>query len=183
MYLVGKGFRWSFIGSEITDTALPGGVFEAGVTLGVEDADAERIRTFADGKAWSGFETAHSGALPGPAELQITLSDKDLAGMRCGVYWLPEDGEPEHIDTVDVAEDGTVTLRLEHCSVYFLVAEEKAETETELPESSAQPEEPETQLQPEAQQSGILPVVIAIAAAVLATAGMTAFILHRRKRG
>ena len=183
LYLVGKGFRWSFIGSEITDTALPGGVFEAGVTLGVEDADAERIRTFADGKAWFGFETAHSGALPGPAELQITLSDKDLAGMRCGVYWLPEDGEPEHIDTVDVAEDGTVTLRLEHCSVYFLVAEEKSEAETELPESSVQPEEPETQPQPEAQQSGILPVVIAIAVAVLAAAGMTAFILHRRKRG
>ena len=89
----------------------------------------------------------------------------------------------DSIDTVDVAEDGTVTLRLEHCSVYFLVAEEKSEAETELPESSVQPEEPETQPQPEAQQSGILPVVIAIAVAVLAAAGMTAFILHRRKRG
>lgn len=182
--LQGEGFAWTFEANEIEMTQLPGGVFDAAVTFGVSEADAARIEAFADERPWFGFETAHSGALPGPATLEITLHDPALAGMRCGVYWLPESGDAERIGTVDVDAGGTAVLHLEHCSVYFLVAEEKS-TDTTEPDSAVQQNSPETDTQPKEfaePQSGIHPAVIGTIAALCAATAVTGFFLWRRTR-
>lgn len=125
--LEGEGFAWVFRGSELVSTELPGGVFAAGVTMGVDNETADRIAETAAGAPWYGFETAYSGQLPGPAQLELVVNTSAFTGMRCGLYWLPETGDAERIATVTVDADGRVSLPLEHCSVYFLVAEEPAE--------------------------------------------------------
>ena len=145
--LEGEGFAWVFRGSELVSTELPGGAFAAGVTLGVDNETADRIAKIAAGAPWYGFETEYSGQLPGPAQLELVVNTSAFIGMQCGLYWLPETGDAERIATVTVGEDGRVSLPLEHCSLYFLVAEEPAEpsashipapdTSTPAPEEAA----------------------------------------------
>ena len=85
------------------------------------------------------FSSASSGKLPGKAILELTVDAALFGNTRCGLFYLPETGDPERVATVEVGANGLVKLPLEHCSIYYLVLEETLPT---APDSeAAEPEE------------------------------------------
>lgn len=177
--LQGEGYAWIFAADSIADTTLPEGVFDAAVSLEVSAQAKERIQAFAADKPWQAIETAFSGQLPGPAQLELKLSA--LAGMHCGLYLLPEEGEPEHIADVDVSDTGTAVLPLEHCSVYFLVAEDADSQQTAPSPTPASSAEPVSQPETPAENNG-LPLGILGAAVVAVVVIAAAVWFFRRKK-
>lgn len=181
--LQGDGYAWVFAADDLLTTQLPGGVFNASVTLAVTDAQAARIGQTAAGRPWFGFDTGFSGQLPGPARLELKLNAAEFAGMVCGLYWLPDEGEAQRIATVEVGADGVVSLPLEHCSVYFLVAEEAAEASpvpTATPEPTPVPSQAPAAAQPAASApAGVLLWCLAGAAALAAVAMLLRRTLRR----
>ena len=181
--LEGDGYAWVFTGGTIQSAELPDGVFAAGVTQGVDDDAAARISQVAAGAPWYGFDTAFSGQLPGPANLEIVVNTTAFVGMRCGLYWLPEEGDAERVATVEVDENGRVSLPLEHCSIYFLVTEEPVEDVVTPPAGEA-PTQDAVQTQPQPEAAGgfpLLPVVIGIA--VVLAGGLAVLAIRRRHSG
>lgn len=138
--LKGENHVWQFRGSSIESTTLSDGIFDTAVKVGVEDSLAQRIKAVAGEKPWYALETAFSGRLPGPAELELTIDEAEFAGMECALYWLPDEGDAVRIATVNVSQDGKTILPLEHCSVYFLVAEQRGNTDAVKVETASKPE-------------------------------------------
>lgn len=182
--LQGDGYAWVFAADDLLFTELPGGVFDASVTLAVAYSQAARIEQTAAGQPWFGLDTGFSGQLPGPARLELKLSAAEFAGMTCGLYWLPEEDDAQRIATVDVASDGTVSLPLDHCSVYFLVAEEPAAA-SPAPAATPEPAPAPSETPAAAVSSGFFgagPLLWCLAgAAVLAAAGVLLRSVFRRR--
>ena len=104
--------------------------------------------------------------------------------MTCGLYWLPEEDDAQRIATVDVASDGTVSLPLDHCSVYFLVAEEPAAA-SPAPAATPEPAPAPSETPAAAASSGFFgagPLLWCLAgAAVLSAAGVLLRSVFRRR--
>ena len=99
--------------------------------------------------------------------------------MQCRLSCLPETGDAERIATVTVGEDGRVSLPLEHCSLYFLVAEEPAEpsaSPTPAPDTST----PAPEEAADEPASGF--PVIPVAGGIVLLAAVLAAILWFRRR-
>ena len=178
--LQGEGYAWIFAADSIADTTLPDGVFDAAVSLEVSAQAKERIQAFAADKPWQAIETAFSGQLPGPAQLELKLSA--LAGMHCGLYLLPEEGEPEHIADVDVSDTGTAVLPLEHCSVYFLVAEDADSQPTAPSPTPAPSAEPVPQPETPAENNGLPLGILGAAAAAVAVIAAAVWFFRQKKQ-
>lgn len=183
--LQGSGYAWIFDRADLNETELPGGVFDTTITQQVDEKTMERIRGYAGDSPVTALETAFSGALPGAATLEITVDAATFTNTSCGLFYLPEAGEPERIATVEVDENGLVKLPLEHCSVYYLVAEEKlaGEPDAEQPQTEPEttPDEPaDSTSQSETQAKGMALPLIAGVAVFLIVAVVLVVIARRR---
>jgi hypothetical protein len=86
----------------------------------------EIIRRLA-GKGYIGMlEFAHSGELPGTAQLRVKVGKKYAGMTLLYQYYNSETGTLETIETVTVDEDGYVTLTQDHCSAYALTLASEA---------------------------------------------------------
>lgn len=183
--LQGNGYAWTFDRADLNETELPGGVFDTTVTQQVDEEIMDRIRGYAGDSPVTALETGFSGALPGAATLEITVDAATFGNTSCGLFYLPEAGEPERIATVEVDENGLVKLPLEHCSVYYLVAEEKlaGEPDAEQPQSEPEtaPDEPaDSTSQSETRAKGMALPLIAGVAVFLIVAAVLVVIARRR---
>lgn len=183
--LQGKGYAWTFDRADLNETELPGGVFDTTITQQVDEKTMERIRGYAGDSPVTALETGFSGALPGAATLEITVDAATFGNTSCGLFYLPEASDPERIATVEVDENGLVKLPLEHCSVYYLVAEEKLAGEPDAEQTQTEPEttpdEPAgSTSQSETQAKGMALPLIAGVAVFLIVAVVLVVIARRR---
>ena len=100
--LEGDGYAWSFDRADLTDTEVPGGVFDAAVSMQLSEAVLERIRSYTGDAPMAALDTAFSGKLPGKAILELTVDAALFGNTRCGLFYLPETGDPERVATVEV---------------------------------------------------------------------------------
>lgn len=179
--LEGSGYAWSFDRKDLTDTKLPEGVFDTSVIRQLDEAIMEQIRSHTGEGTMTALETGFSGQLPGAAVLELRVDPDTFGNTRCGLFYLPQEGDPERIATVEVDGEGLVKLPLEHCSVYYLVVEEQLEgTAGEPVETLPNPEIPESQ--PTQTQSGSVIPFIAGGAVILILAVAAVTIFRRRTR-
>lgn len=177
--LEGNGYAWSFDRADLTSTELPGGVFDTSVNLQPDEAILERIRSYTGDAAMTALDTAFSGALPGKAVLELTVDPAIFGNTRCGLFYLPDAGDPERVATVEVDENGLVKLPLEHCSIYYLVVEE---TLPEAPDSQPAESVPEQPDETAPAQGGVSPAIpVAVAAAVILVVAVVVYIIARRR--
>ncbi|WP_418718751.1 hypothetical protein [Candidatus Allofournierella merdipullorum] len=177
--LEGNGYAWSFDRADLTSTELPGGVFDTSVNLQPDESILERIRSYTGDAAMTALDTAFSGALPGKAVLELTVDPAVFGNTRCGLFYLPDAGDPERVATVEVDENGLVKLPLEHCSVYYLVVEE---TLPEAPDSQPAESVPEQPDETAPAQGGVSPAIpVAVAAAVILVVAVVVYIIARRR--
>ena len=181
--LEGDGYAWSFDRADLTDTEVPGGVFDAAVSLQVDEAVLERIRAFTGDAPVAALDTAFSGKLPGKAILELTVDAALFGNTRCGLFYLPAEGDPERVATVEVGANGLVKLPLEHCSIYYLVAEETlpAAPDSEAAESapvSSAPAEPEGTAP---AQGGSPAIPLTLGGLVLVAVAAAVFFIARRR--
>lgn len=177
--LEGNGYAWSFDRADLTSTELPGGVFDTSVNLQPDESILERIRSYTGDAAMTALDTAFSGALPGKAVLELTVDPAIFGNTRCGLFYLPDAGDPERVATVEVDENGLVNLPLEHCSIYYLVVEE---TLPEAPDSQPAESVPEQPDETAPAQGGVSPAIpVAVAAAVILVVAVVVYIIARRR--
>lgn len=177
--LEGNGYAWSFDRADLTSTELPGGVFDTSVNLQPDESILERIRSYTGDAAMTALDTAFSGALPGKAVLELTVDPAVFGNTRCGLFYLPDAGDPERVATVEVDENGLVKLPLEHCSIYYLVVEE---TLPEAPDSQPAESVPEQPDETAPAQGGVSPAIpVAVAAAVILVVAVVVYIIARRR--
>lgn len=177
--LEGNGYAWSFDRADLTSTELPGGVFDTSVNLQPDEAILERIRSYTGDAAMTALDTAFSGALPGKAVLELTVDPAIFGNTRCGLFYLPDAGDPERVATVEVDGNGLVKLPLEHCSIYYLVVEE---TLPEAPDSQPAESVPEQPDETAPAQGGVSPAIpVAVAAAVILVVAVVVYIIARRR--
>lgn len=181
--LEGDGYAWSFDRADLTDTEVPGGVFDAAVSLQVDETVLERIRAFTGDAPVAALDTAFSGKLPGKAVLELTVDAALFGNTRCGLFYLPAEGDPERVATVEVGANGLVKLPLEHCSIYYLVAEETlpAAPDSEAAESapvSSAPAEPEETVP---AQGGSPAIPLTLGGLVLVAVAAAVFFIARRR--
>lgn len=177
--LEGNGYAWSFDRADLTSTELPGGVFDTSVNLQPDESILERIRSYTGDAAMTALDTAFSGALPGKAVLELTVDPAVFGNTRCGLFYLPDAGDPECVATVEVDGNGLVKLPLEHCSVYYLVVEE---TLPEAPDSQPAESVPEQPDETAPAQGGVSPAIpVAVAAAVILVVAVVVYIIARRR--
>lgn len=177
--LEGNGYAWSFDRADLTSTELPGGVFDTSVNLQPDESILERIRSYTGDAAMTALDTAFSGALPGKAVLELTVDPAIFGNTRCGLFYLPDAGDPERVSAVEVDENGLVKLPLEHCSIYYLVVEE---TLPEAPDSQPAESVPEQPDETAPAQGGVSPAIpVAVAAAVILVVAVVVYIIARRR--
>ena len=102
--------------------------------------------------------------------------------MHCGLYLLPEEGGPEYIADVDVSDTGTAVLPLEHCSVYFLVAEDADSQQTAPSPTPAPSAEPVPQPETPAESSGLPLGILGAAAAAVVVIAAAVWFFRRKKQ-
>lgn len=181
--LEGDGYAWSFDRADLTDTEVPGGVFDAAVSMQLSEAVLERIRSYTGDAPMAALDTAFSGKLPGKAILELTVDAALFGNTRCGLFYLPETGDPERVATVEVGANGLVKLPLEHCSIYYLVLEETlpaapgSEAAESAPAESAPAEPEET-----APAKGGAPAIpLTLGGLALAAVAAAVFFIARRR--
>lgn len=177
--LQGSAYAWVFAADTLLNSTLPDGVFDTGVSLAVSDTARTRIDAFAAGMPWEGFETAFSGTLPGPAHLELTFPS--LAGARCTLYLLPDEGDPVSVASLQVESDGKASIPLEHCSVYFLLAEEQPDPAASPAPTALPAETPAPSPAPAADSSAVPVLPIAAGAAAVLLAGIAVWAVRRKK--
>ena len=181
MRLEGEGYTWVFAGDTIAETTVPGGVFDTSISLTISEQAQKRIQEFAQGAAYQAVETAFSGQLPGPAQLEVTM--REVAGKNCTMYWLPEEGEPVSIADVQVDGTGKAVLPLEHCSVYFLMVRSDSPVNSEVSSSAASDSGADSASQQvQAQPQKSLPVALIGTVAVVAVAAVAGYCIWRGKK-
>lgn len=181
--LEGDGYAWSFDRADLTATELPGGVFDTFVDRQVDEAVLERIRDYTGESAMTALDTAFSGKLPGKAILEITVDASLFGNTRCGLFYLPEKGEPERVATVEVGADGLARLPLEHCSIYYLVVEETLPAAPDSEPAEPAPVDP-APVEPEETapvKSGSSALPLALGGLALAAVAAAVFFIARRR--
>ena len=184
--LDGGSYAWVFDRADLTDTQLPGGVFDTEVSFDLSQSILDRIRSYTGDAPVAVLDTAFSGQLPGKATLEITVDATLFGSASCGLFYLPETGDPERVATVEVAADGLAKLPLEHCSVYYLVVEEAPVTEPapEVEQEAPAPADPDP-VQPQQEvsaQGGSSAVPLVLGGLVLVVVIVAVFFIARRRK-
>lgn len=122
--LTGENYAWSFAAEDVdataANTALDATIYlgDAMPTEQIEQARTAAQAVVQDREIYT-FSFAHHGALPGEAEITITV-DEAFADKKVGVYSLSDSGEAvlEAVATVDAS--GQLSFATTHCSVWFI---------------------------------------------------------------
>lgn len=181
--LEGDGYAWSFDRADLTDTEVPGGVFDAAVSMQLSEAVLERIRSYTGDAPMAALDTAFSGKLPGKAILELTVDAALFGNTRCGLFYLPETGDPERAATVEVGANGLVKLPLEHCSIYYLVVEETlpAAPDSEAAESAPAESAPAEPEETAPAKGGAPAIPLTLGGLALAAVAAAVFSIARRR--
>ena len=181
--LEGDGYAWSFDRADLTDTEVPGGVFDAAVSMQLSEAVLERIRSYTGDAPMAALDTAFSGKLPGKAILELTVDAALFGNTRCGLFYLPETGDPERVATVEVGANGLVKLPLEHCSIYYLVLEETlpAAPDSEAAESAPAESAPAEPEETAPAKGGAPAIPLTLGGLALAAVAAAVFFIARRR--
>ena len=181
--LEGNGYAWSFDRADLTDTEVPGGVFDAAVSMQLSEAVLERIRSYTGDAPMAALDTAFSGKLPGKAILELTVDAALFGNTRCGLFYLPETGDPERVATVEVGANGLVKLPLEHCSIYYLVVEETlpAAPDSEAAESAPAESAPAEPEETAPAKGGAPAIPLTLGGLALAAVAAAVFFIARRR--
>ena len=181
--LEGNGYAWSFDRADLTDTEVPGGVFDAAVSMQLSEAVLERIRSYTGDAPMAALDTAFSGKLPGKAILELTVDAALFGNTRCGLFYLPETGDPERVATVEVGANGLVKLPLEHCSIYYLVLEETlpAAPDSEAAESAPAESAPAEPEETAPAKGGAPAIPLTLGGLALAAVAAAVFFIARRR--
>lgn len=181
--LEGDGYAWSFDRADLTDTEVPGGVFDAAVSMQLSEAVLERIRSYTGDAPMAALDTAFSGKLPGKAILELTVDAALFGNTRCGLFYLPETGDPERVATVEVGANGLVKLPLEHCSIYYLVVEETlpAVPDSEAAESAPAESAPAEPEETAPAKGGAPAIPLTLGGLALAAVAAAVFFIARRR--
>ena len=181
--LEGDGYAWSFDRADLTDTEVPGGVFDAAVSMQLSEAVLERIRSYTGDAPMAALDTAFSGKLPGKAILELTVDAALFGNTRCGLFYLPETGDPERVATVEVGANGLVKLPLEHCSIYYLVVEETlpAAPDSEAAESAPAKSTPAEPEETAPAKGGAPAIPLTLGGLALAAVAAAVFFIARRR--
>lgn len=181
--LEGDGYAWSFDRADLTDTEVPGGVFDAAVSMQLSEAVLERIRSYTGDAPMAALDTAFSGKLPGKAILELTVDAALFGNTRCGLFYLPETGDPERVATVEVGANGLVKLPLEHCSIYYLVVEETlpAAPDSEAAESAPAESAPAEPEETAPAKGGVPAIPLTLGGLALAAVAAAVFFIARRR--
>lgn len=181
--LEGNGYAWSFDRADLTDTEVPGGVFDAAVSMQLSEAVLERIRSYTGDAPMAALDTAFSGKLPGKAILELTVDAALFGNTRCGLFYLPETGDPERVATVEMGANGLVKLPLEHCSIYYLVVEETlpAAPDSEAAESAPAESAPAEPEETAPAKGGAPAIPLTLGGLALAAVAAAVFFIARRR--
>lgn len=181
--LEGDGYAWSFDRADLTDTEVPGGVFDAAVSMQLSEAVLERIRSYTGDAPMAALDTAFSGKLPGKAILELTVDAALFGNTRCGLFYLPETGDPERVATVEMGANGLVKLPLEHCSIYYLVVEETlpAAPDSEAAESAPAESAPAEPEETAPAKGGAPAIPLTLGGLALAAVAAAVFFIARRR--
>lgn len=181
--LEGNGYAWSFDRADLTDTEVPGGVFDAAVSMQLSEAVLERIRSYTGDAPMAALDTAFSGKLPGKAILELTVDAALFGNTRCGLFYLPETGDPERVATVEMGANGLVKLPLEHCSIYYLVVEETlpAAPDSQAAESAPAESAPAEPEETAPAKGGAPAIPLTLGGLALAAVAAAVFFIARRR--
>lgn len=109
-------YSWQFSGETLSESA------DIDMSIFMASDGGESIKAAAGGKSGLLYLTfAHEGALPGPAEITLRISDYITDTETASLYYYNEKtGKTERIAEDLTVENGYVTFTLEHCSEYYL---------------------------------------------------------------
>lgn len=159
LILQGESYSWSFNGNKLTE-------YDASATLNtaihlgneVSDEDISTLDKINQGENYFPFSFEHHGALPGEAEICISV-DQNFAGKKVDIYSINNDGEPVLEGTGKVTADGKLNFSTNHCSLWFI--KETASKGLSL---------------------GIILLIVGLSLAVSAAVGVGVYFFIRKKR-
>ena len=121
---LGGGITWTVNGQDVpTDTSLSD--LDLGVDLGTNGISADVINTVTGAYGTVQMTLAHDGAFG----FTLTLTDplgRENAGYWANLYHYDEEAEALTFETsAQIADDGSVALRMSHASQYAIVIDDK----------------------------------------------------------
>lgn len=113
-------YSFTFRGDQLTNENI---VMDFGMKSGVSNKEIEKLME-KDAK-YLILDFAHSGALPGPAEVSVYVGDKFADGQKLFLYYYnPDKKAVEPVNKDIVAAGGYASFELIHCSSYVLTTKE-----------------------------------------------------------
>lgn len=160
LVLKAQEYQWSFEASKLTNVSDSAPINTA-INLGsaVAQEDIAVLEKLNKEETFFPFSFEHHGALPGEAEISIRV-DESFADKAVNIYSVNADGEAVLEGTGTVSADGQLTFTTNHCSLWFI--------------KEAQPVS--------AAPSGMIWLIVAVAAVLIIGGGVTAWLLLRKKR-
>ena len=160
LVLKAQEYQWSFEASKLTNVTDSAPINTA-INLGsaVAQEDIAVLEELNKEETFFPFSFEHHGALPGEAEISIRV-DESFADKAVDIYSVNAEGEAVLEGTGTVSDDGQLTFTTNHCSLWFI--------------KEAQPVS--------AAPSGMIWLIVAVAAVLIIGGGVTAWLLLRQKR-
>ena len=121
---LGGGITWTVNGQDVpTDTSLSD--LDLGVDLGTNGISADVINTVTGAYGTVQMTLAHDGAFGFTLTLTAPLG-RENAGYWANLYHYDEEAEALTFETsAQIADDGSVALRMSHASQYAIVIDDK----------------------------------------------------------
>ena len=121
---LGGGITWTVNGQDVpTDTSLSD--LDLGVDLGTNGISADVINTVTGAYGTVQMALAHDGAFGFTLTLTAPLG-RENAGYWANLYHYDEEAEALTFETsAQIADDGSVALRMSHASQYAIVIDDK----------------------------------------------------------
>ena len=121
---LGGGITWTVNGQDVpTDTSLSD--LDLGVDLGTNGSSADVINTVTGAYGTVQMTLAHDGAFGFTLTLTAPLG-RENAGYWANLYHYDEEAEALTFETsAQIADDGSVALRMSHASQYAIVIDDK----------------------------------------------------------
>lgn len=174
---------WTFKGTDIAEGADL--AIDPSVSLS-RKGTGDVAKLLADVDSSLVVDFAHSGALPGPAEVYVRASGVFDDGQTVSLYCYDEDARKFTLEQTDVeVKDGYAVFTIDHCSTWALSDEDL--TALELADDEASDEGDEG-TQTSASQVDVKPqdgsgfLIAAAVVAVVVIAAVVAVVVMRRRR-
>lgn len=172
---------WTFKGQDLD----PNGnlSFDPGVTVSNKGtgAVAELLDEAQDAIV---MDFAHTGNLPGPAEVYVRASGVYADGDQLTLFLYNEDTHKfEQVQEGVAVSSGYAVFTMDHCSTWALSTEDLASFElTADEEAAAEQADLDATTVDIHSQDGTMWVIVGVVAAVVIVAGVAAFVVARRRK-